>query len=202
MVRKIRPTRLAVPSYHTTSRPNRNVSDRSPHCRSPLPLLQLGRRSPQPSQHLLRSPAVECSALVVRESIDCDSISDMLKAFPTPPKQIPMAMAKPEEDTTPIDSLVKVCRSFTTTPAAIRNMLEETRAYGETLLTMDWTKMSAFEKSWRASNEVLLVSIYGRQDTELRDEDVAHVDAIAKQLAAKEVQWLLEIFRDDADIFM
>lgn len=193
MVREHRPTRLAVPL-----RIDRSL-DLSPRRESPLSRSQLSRGSPKSSQLTIRGAILEHSAPCEDESSNRDSISEMLEDFPTPPVQTPLATSA--ENTTPISSLAKACRSSTTTPATIRKMVEETRTHGEMLPVMDWAGMSAPERSWREDNEVLLVAIYGRQDTELSDEDVACVDAIARSLRNEEAQWLMRIFKDEAEIF-
>ena len=83
----------------------------------------------------------------------------------------------------------------------MQELLETTRAHGETLTVLDWTSMSAPERSWRENNEMLLIVIYGRQDTELSDEDVANVDAVAQHLALERGRWMLDVFRKEAPIF-
>jgi hypothetical protein len=83
----------------------------------------------------------------------------------------------------------------------IQEMLEKTRARGETLPVMNWTSMSAPERSWRENNEMLLIVIYGRQDTKLSDEDVANVDAIAQHMGLERGRWLMDVFRREAPIF-
>lgn len=199
MVREHRPTRLAVPSFHTTLRTNRGGPDQSPRHGSPLSRSQLSRGSPKPSQLTIRRANSEHSASCEDELSNHGSISEMLKDFPTPPLQTPDAT--PAENITPLRSLAKACHSSITTPATIKKMLGETRAHGEMLPVMDWAGMSAPERSWRENNEVLLVAIYGRQNTELSDEDVAYVDAISRSLRNEEVQRLMRIFKDEAEIF-
>lgn len=199
MVRGHRPTKLTVPSFRTPLCSNRHAWGNTPHQQSPLSCTQVARRSPQPGQTSVRTPIAEFSAPSVDEPANRTSISGMLNKFPTPPAQ--SAVVNSAENIAPISLVAKACRTSTMTPATLRELLEKTRAHGVTFPVMDWASMSAPERSWRENNGMLLVSIYGRQDTELSDEDVAYVDSIAKQLATEEGKWLFDIFTDEAEIF-
>ncbi|KAJ8115045.1 hypothetical protein OPT61_g3222 [Boeremia exigua] len=61
-------------------------------------------------------------------------------------------------------------------------LLQRTRSRGERLHVIDWDALSSFERAWRNINEVLLVTIYGRKDIVLDENDVAYVDCVAKEM--------------------
>ncbi|KAF2475986.1 uncharacterized protein BDR25DRAFT_379620 [Lindgomyces ingoldianus] len=54
----------------------------------------------------------------------------------------------------------------------IRGLLQQTRARGAQLGSVNRSSLSAFEVAWRNSNEALIVAIYGRSDVVLGNEDV------------------------------
>jgi hypothetical protein len=84
----------------------------------------------------------------------------------------------------------------------IRHLLGQTRARGETLGSVEWRALSPFERTWREVNEDLLISIYGRQDTELAAEEVEYVDLIARELRESgSARWVHELFCEEVEIF-
>lgn len=199
MMRNHRPTRLAMPALQTPTRPSRNVSAHAAHQDSPLSRTQLYTASPYRSQDPVRTPTAKTSTQALDEAADRQSISLMLDHFPTPPTQSPAITSA--ESTTPISALANACRSSTTTPSMIQEMLETTRAHGEALPITTLTSMSAPERSWRENNEMLLIVVYGRQDTELSDGDVANVDTIVQHMGLERGRWLMDVFRKEAPIF-
>ncbi|EAT81178.2 hypothetical protein SNOG_11470 [Parastagonospora nodorum SN15] len=101
--------------------------------------------------------------------------------------------------------LVAAATSPSTNPVGlaeqIRTVLEATRARGNTLALENWKGMSCFEQAWRQGNEDLLISIFGSQDTQLEPEDVASVEAVAKECRANGEHWVVEVLMEEADIF-
>ncbi|KAH4066840.1 hypothetical protein HBH50_143770 [Parastagonospora nodorum] len=101
--------------------------------------------------------------------------------------------------------LVAAATSPSTNPVGlaeqIRTVLEATRARGNTLALENWKGMSCFEQAWRQGNEDLLISIFGSQDTQLEPEDVASVEAVAKECRANWGHWVVEVLMEEADIF-
>lgn len=61
-------------------------------------------------------------------------------------------------------------------------VLQRTRVRGEGLQAVDWDKLTSFERAWREMNELLLVTIYGRNDVILDETDVTYIDCIAREL--------------------
>jgi hypothetical protein len=80
---------------------------------------------------------------------------------------------------------------------AVRNILHDTRARGEQLPSINWNLMTPFERSWRETNEELLVGIYGRVDTWLSAADVMYVDCVARETAATGGHLVWELFGEE-----
>lgn len=80
--------------------------------------------------------------------------------------------------------------------------LQRTRNRGKQLQIIEWDKLSSFEQAWRVVNDLLLVTIYGRNDVFLSETDVAYVDCIARDLRGASGQdvpadWIRRIFEGD-----
>jgi hypothetical protein len=141
---------------------------------------------------------------------DGDAVfDDLLSSFPVPPMQnpvgtLPMLVTRAtlsSDSAAPVSALLESCRSSRGSGAAIKRILEQTRARGDALPVIEWKSISAFERSWRELNEELLVAIYGRQDTWLSAADVAYVDCIGKEFRARPGHWVLQCFREEAEVF-
>jgi hypothetical protein len=99
-------------------------------------------------------------------------------------------------------ALATAYRTVAADIARLRDLLGQTRARGETLESVDWQTLSPFERAWREVNEDLLISIYGRQDTELTALDVEYVDLIARELReSASARWVHEVFCEEVEIF-
>tara|TARA_R110002003_G_scaffold279_16_gene18145 strand:- start:11085 stop:11462 length:378 start_codon:yes stop_codon:yes gene_type:complete len=98
--------------------------------------------------------------------------------------------------------LATAYRSVAVELQRIRHLLGQTRARGETLGSVEWRALAPFERTWREVNEDLLISIYGRQDTELTAEEVEYVDLIARELRESASARLVhELFCEEVEIF-
>jgi hypothetical protein len=137
------------------------------------------------------------------------SMATTLAEFPVPPMQnpvgaLPMLVARAavaEERAAPVGALVDAYRTAIVAGDAVRAALDQTRARGQQLPAADWENMSAFERSWRISNEELLNAIYGRSDSWLSPADVAYVDTLAREMGDATPGWVLKLFLDDPEIF-
>ncbi|KAF1914308.1 hypothetical protein BDU57DRAFT_549510 [Ampelomyces quisqualis] len=139
------------------------------------------------------------------------SVATTLLNFPVPPMSNPVGLlpmhvsrattARSSISSTnsapPVGSLAAAIQSISYSANMVRNILHDTRARGEQLPSINWTNMSPFERSWRESNEELLVGIYGRVDTWLSTADVAFVDCVGTELAATGSHLVWELFRED-----
>lgn len=141
------------------------------------------------------------------DALESTAIDMQLANFPIPPVQNPVS-ALPmliSRATTPHFSSTFASAAAYPDPdglaTQIRSVLADTRARGEQLPLEDWNAMSAFELSWREVNEDLLIWIYGRQDTWLSPEDVESVDCIAREVKADPEHWVVEVLREEAEMF-
>jgi hypothetical protein len=90
-----------------------------------------------------------------------------------------------------------IYRAITTVNMA--SLLQRTRARGDQLQVIDWSKLSSFERAWREMNEVFISTIYGRKDVVLTDEDVEYVDCVAREVRSchddiTSSNWIRRIF--------
>lgn len=89
------------------------------------------------------------------------------------------------------------------TKVHMTELLQRTRARGEQLQIIEWDKLSSFERAWREMNELLLVTIYGRKDVALSDNDVEYIDCITSELRSNSDEssiddWVRRIFDGEA----
>jgi hypothetical protein len=137
------------------------------------------------------------------------STATTLADFPVPPmhnpiNSLPMLIARASTDdevaAAPVEALIAAFRNVSVAVNGVQKLLDATRTRGQELPDADWENMSAFERSWRMSNEDILLTIYGRRDSWLSSADVAHVDSIAAEVAA--CPGVLGLFlAEDSDIF-
>jgi hypothetical protein len=163
------------------------------------------------SNNMIRSGYAAANNCLEDDSAgDADAaFNSLLASFPIPPMQnpvgtLPMFVARAtlsSDSAARVSALLASCRSSRGSGAAVKRILEQTRARGDALPVVDWKCMSVFERSWREMNEELLVAIYGRQDTWLSAADVAYVDCIEKEFRARPGHWVLRCFREEAEVF-
>lgn len=72
--------------------------------------------------------------------------------------------------------------SITKAKETINTTLKRTQARAKQLRIIEWESIPRFEQSWRDKNKALLVTIFGRKDTELEFDDYNYIDFIANQL--------------------
>lgn len=142
------------------------------------------------------------------------SSASTLSAFPIPPMnnpvgELPMLVSRAASSpqslrTTSSQHRVAFASLEDTYRAIIKvNMvavLQRTRLRGEGLQAVDWDKLTSFERAWRELNELLLVTIYGRNDVILDETDVAYIDCIARELrndsnGVESTDWVRHMFK-------
>ncbi|KAJ4991013.1 hypothetical protein SVAN01_03584 [Stagonosporopsis vannaccii] len=145
------------------------------------------------------------------------SLSDAstLASFPIPPMgnpvgELPMLVSRATTSSSALQSassqrlagvasLEEMYRAIT--KVNMTAVLQRTRARGEQLQLVNWDDLSSFEQAWRKVNEVLLVTIYGRQDVFLDASDVSYIDCVARELRkapndADPMTWVCRMFEN------
>jgi len=142
------------------------------------------------------------------------SMAETIAGFPVPPMQnpvgaLPMAVprataaaAAANQSMNPVALLYQAVRAVAGAAATITNNIDHTRDLGDRLPAVNWSTMTAFERSWRSNNEELLIAIYGRMDVVLIDEDIEYIDLMAMELrTSPAAAWILDYFHEDGEMF-
>ena len=131
------------------------------------------------------------------------SMASTIASFPIPPMQnpvgeLPILISRATahaESAVPSTYIAEAYRTIT--KAHIIGVLQQIRHQSSHLPVVDWDDLPTFERAWREVNEQLLVSIYGRRDILLTDEDVQYVDCISRELRGGKYSsdWVRNIFQ-------
>lgn len=131
------------------------------------------------------------------------AIASTISAFPIPPMHNPVgrlpmsisrtaSLAESGASSAPVGDVYRAVAE-----ANIHKLLERTRNHGAQLPSVNFNAIPPFERAWREVNEQLLVTIYGRVDVLLTDEDVQYLDCISREFKSGTYasDWVRDIFR-------
>ncbi|KZM20218.1 uncharacterized protein EKO05_0003645 [Ascochyta rabiei] len=143
----------------------------------------------------------------------CSSNASTLAAFPIPPMENPVGEL-PMLVSRAMSQLHTTASQLSVAPALLDDtyraiikvnmdaLLQRTRARGEQLQVVEWDKLSSFERAWREMNNLVLVTVYGRNDIVLSNRDVKYIDCVSRELrggANNDVpfDWVRRMFEGD-----
>ncbi|KAF9691886.1 hypothetical protein EKO04_009904 [Ascochyta lentis] len=144
------------------------------------------------------------------------SSASTLAAFPIPPMdnpvgELPMLVFRAMS---PPRTLHTTASQHSVAPALLEDayraiikvnmdaLLQRTRSRGEQLRVVEWDTLSSFERAWREMNDLVLTTVYGRNDVVLSDKDVKYIDCVSKELRSganndAPTDWVRRMFEGD-----